>query len=58
VLREIVRHLGGPTEERPLRRWLAEHFMRVVAPSAEKLGVLGSVLRGVIDELDRANRRA
>ena len=25
---EIVRHLGGPTEEGPLRRWLAEHFGR------------------------------
>jgi hypothetical protein len=29
VILEIVRHLGGPTEEMPLRRWLAEHFGRV-----------------------------
>ncbi len=24
----IVRHLGGPTEEAGMRRWLAEHFLR------------------------------
>jgi hypothetical protein len=29
VILEIARHLGGPTEEGPLRRWLAEHFGRV-----------------------------
>ena len=29
VLLEVVRHWGGPTEEGPLRRWLAEHFPRV-----------------------------
>lgn len=28
VVAEIVRHLGGPTEEAGMRRWLAEHFMR------------------------------
>jgi len=28
IVVEIVRHLGGPTEEAPLRRWLAEHFVR------------------------------
>lgn len=28
ILLEIVRHLGGPVEEMPLRRWLAEHFGR------------------------------
>jgi hypothetical protein len=28
VVVEIVRHLGGPTEEGPMRRWLSEHFMR------------------------------
>jgi hypothetical protein len=28
VVREIVRHLGGPTEEGPMRRWLSEHFTR------------------------------
>jgi len=35
----------------------AELLPRKLAPPAEKLGVLGSVLRAVIDELDRANRR-
>ena len=28
IVREIARHLGGPVEEQPLRRWLAEHFER------------------------------
>jgi hypothetical protein len=28
IVREIARHLGGPTEEPDLRRWLAEHFAR------------------------------
>ena len=26
IVSEIVRHLGGPTDEAELRRWLAEHF--------------------------------
>ncbi len=29
ILHEIVRHLGGPTDEPAIRRWLAEHFTRV-----------------------------
>ena len=29
VVVEVVRHLGGPTEEGPMRRWLTEHFARV-----------------------------
>lgn len=28
IVREIVRHLGGPIEELPMRRWLAEHFAK------------------------------
>lgn len=28
VVEEIVRHLGGPTEEAGMRRWLGEHFVR------------------------------
>ena len=28
VVAEVVRHLGGPTEEGPMRRWLSEHFTR------------------------------
>jgi hypothetical protein len=28
VIAELVRHLGGPIEEGPMRRWLAEHFLR------------------------------
>ena len=28
IVREIVRHLGGPLAEAEMRRWLAEHFHR------------------------------
>ncbi len=28
VVEEIVRHLGGSTEEASMRRWLAEHYVR------------------------------
>jgi len=28
IVREIVRHLGGPLTEAEMRRWLAEHFPR------------------------------
>jgi hypothetical protein len=28
IVREIVRHLGGPATESEMRRWLAEHFAR------------------------------
>ena len=28
MVTEIVRHLGGPTDEAGMRRWLAEHFVR------------------------------
>lgn len=28
IVREIVRHLGGPLTEAEIRRWLAEHFPR------------------------------
>jgi hypothetical protein len=28
IVTEIVRHLGGPSDEAGLRRWLAEHFVR------------------------------
>lgn len=28
VVREIVRHLGGPLTEAEMRHWLAEHFLR------------------------------
>ena len=28
MVTEIVRHLGGPTDEAGVRRWLAEHFAR------------------------------
>ncbi len=28
IVSEIVRHLGGPTEAEPMRRWLAEHLVR------------------------------
>ncbi len=29
MVTEIVQHLGGPTDEAGMRRWLAEHFTRV-----------------------------
>jgi len=29
IVTELARHLGGPTEPEPLRRWLAEHFVRL-----------------------------
>ena len=28
IVREIVRHLGGPLTEPEMRRWLAEHFLK------------------------------
>ncbi|MFZ0829481.1 MAG: hypothetical protein WAO02_18885 [Verrucomicrobiia bacterium] len=31
IVREIVRHLGGPLTEAEMRRWLAEHFPRFEA---------------------------
>jgi len=31
VLDHVVRHLGSPTEDPDRRRWLAEHFSRVIA---------------------------
>jgi hypothetical protein len=31
IVREIVRHLGGPLTEAEMRRWLAEHFPRIDA---------------------------
>jgi hypothetical protein len=29
IVTELARHLGGPAEPEPLRRWLAEHFVRL-----------------------------
>lgn len=29
IVTELARHLGGPAGDEPLRRWLAEHFVRL-----------------------------
>ncbi|HZL47211.1 MAG TPA: hypothetical protein VFC28_13385 [Opitutaceae bacterium] len=29
IVTELARHLGGPVETEPMRRWLAEHFVQV-----------------------------
>jgi hypothetical protein len=41
IVTELVRHLGGPAGPEPMRRWLAEHFVRL----AEALGATANERR-------------
>lgn len=61
VVREIVRHLGGPVDEAGIRLWLAEHFVRfdqvltatALARQADTLAAIDATCGRVVYELHR-----